>query len=225
MSGPELRAAGHLSTRMPDISNRTLARRAALAALVAAPWIWTGARAQPTVPLRPTPAQTEGPFYPLELPADSDHDLLRNGMRDYRLGTPAWVEGRVLDTDGSALRGAQVEIWQCDQQGAYRHPRDRGQADPAFQGFGRVTAGADGGWRFRTIRPSPYAGRTPHIHLKVRLGRNELLTTQLYVEGDPGNGGDFLWRRLDAAGRSALTRPFMPGPDGLRAQYTLVVRA
>ena len=200
-------------------------RRQATAALLAVPWIWTGTRAQPAAPLRPTPAQTEGPFYPVELPADNDHDLLRNGSRDYRLGTPAWVEGRVLDADGGPLKGAQVEIWQCDQHGAYHHPRDRGQADPAFQGFGRVNAGADGGWRFRTIRPAPYSGRTPHIHVKVRLGRHELLTTQLYVEGDPGNAGDFLWRRLDAHGRAALTRPFVPGPDGLRAQYTLVVNA
>ena len=85
--------------------------------------------------------------------------------------------------------------------------------------------GADGAWRFRTIRPAPYSGRTPHIHLKVRLGRHELLTTQLYVEGDPGNARDFLWRRLDEHGRRALTRPYAPGPDGLQADYTLVVEA
>ena len=51
------------------------ARRAVLAALVAAPALWLGPRAQPAAPLRATPAQTEGPFYPLELPADSDFDL------------------------------------------------------------------------------------------------------------------------------------------------------
>ncbi len=200
-------------------------RRRAAAALVALPWIWTGVRAQPATALQLTPSQTEGPFYPLELPADSDHDLLSNGGRRYRHGTPAWVEGRVLDPEGRAVSGAQVEIWQCDQNGAYHHPRDRGQADPAFQGFGRVTVGADGGWRFRTIRPAPYAGRTPHIHAKVRLGHHELLTTQLYVEGDPGNAGDFLWRRLDERGRAALTQPFDAGPDGLHARYTLVVLA
>lgn len=89
----------------------------------------------------------------------------------------------------------------------------------------RVTVGADGAWRFRTIRPAPYSGRTPHIHVKVRLGRHEPLTTQLYVEGDPGNARDFLWRRLDEPGRRALTRPYSPGPDGLHADYTLVVLA
>ena len=58
-----------------------LNRRRATAALVALPWLWTGARAQPAVRHRLTPAQTEGPFYPVALPADSDADLLRNGAR------------------------------------------------------------------------------------------------------------------------------------------------
>ena len=98
-------------------------------------------------------------------------------------------------------------------------------ADPAFQGFGRTTVGADGAWRFRTIRPAPYTGRTPHIHVKVRLGTRELLTTQLYVEGDPGNARDFLWRSLDEHGRRALTQAFSASADGLQAAYTLIVAA
>lgn len=201
------------------------ARRALNLALLAAPFIWTDARAQASVPLRPTPSQTEGPFYPVELPADQDHDLLRNGDLRYRSGTAASVEGSLVDLDGKPVSGAQVEIWQCDEQGRYHHPRDRGQADPAFQGFGRVTVASDGQWRFRTIRPAPYAGRTPHIHLKVRLGSRELLTTQLYVEGDPGNPRDFLWLRLDDHGRAALTRPFVADGDGSRARYEVVVAA
>jgi protocatechuate 3,4-dioxygenase beta subunit len=78
---------------------------------------------------------------------------------------------------------------------------------------------------FRTIRPALYEGRTPHIHVKVKLARRELLTTQLYVEGDPHNGGDGLWRRLSAADRAALTVPFVPGADGLRARFDIVVRS
>lgn len=202
-----------------------LNRRRATAALVALPWLWTGARAQPAVRHRLTPAQTEGPFYPVALPADSDADLLRNGARPYAQGTPARVEGRVLDVDGQPVKGAQIEIWQCDQQGHYHHPRDGGRADPAFQGFGRTTVAADGAWRFRTIRPAPYTGRTPHIHVKVRLGTRELLTTQLYVEGNPGNARDFLWRSLDEHGRRALTQAFSASADGLQAAYTLIVAA
>jgi protocatechuate 3,4-dioxygenase beta subunit len=46
------------------------------------------------------------------------------------------------------------------------------------------------------MKPVAYIGRTPHIHAKVKLGPTELLTTQLYVEGDPGNARDGLWRSL-----------------------------
>ena len=123
------------------------------------------------------------------------------------------------------MAGAQVEIWQCDHAGHYHHPGDGDKADPRFQGFGRVTLGADGRYRFRTLRPAPYAGRTPHIHFKVRLGQRELLTTQMYVAGDPGNPGDFLWRSLGEADRAALTVPFAPGSDGLQARFPIVVSA
>ena len=56
-----------------------LRRRTLAAALVAAPMIWRNARAQSAPARMATPAQSEGPFYPVALPADSDHDLLRNG--------------------------------------------------------------------------------------------------------------------------------------------------
>lgn len=176
-------------------------------------------------PLAPTPSQTEGPFYPVRLPDDHDADLLRNGTLVYRRGQPAWVEGTVVDVDGQPVSGAVVEIWQCDEDGRYHHPGDGGRADPAFQGFGRMQVGRDGAYRFRTIRPARYSGRTPHIHFKVRLGPRELLTTQLYVEGDPGNERDLLWRRLSPEGRRALTVPFMADGSDLRARFPIVVMA
>jgi protocatechuate 3,4-dioxygenase, beta subunit len=176
--------------------------------------------------LKPTPAQTEGPFYPVELPADSDADLLAQAGVPYTRGQAAWVEGRLTDTAGRALRGASVEIWQCDADGRYRHPRERAPADTAFQGFGRMAVEGDGSFRFRTLRPVAYPGRTPHIHAKVRMGGRELLTTQFYVEGEAGNERDGLWRSLSAADRAAVTRPFKSGRDGvLRAEFPLVVEA
>jgi protocatechuate 3,4-dioxygenase beta subunit len=199
-----------------------LTRRAAAAALVALPAFWTGARAQPATARRATPAQTEGPFYPVELPADSDADLLRNGSAAYRQGQPAWIDGVVSDLQGRPVAGAAVEIWQCDHAGHYHHPRDGGRADAAFQGFGRMTVGSDGRYRFRTIRPVPYSGRTPHIHVKVKLSGRELLTTQMYVEGDPNNERDFLWRQL-GADRALVTVPFSAASDGLRAHFPIVV--
>jgi protocatechuate 3,4-dioxygenase, beta subunit len=199
-------------------------RRTIAVALVAAPALWLGPRAQAQPVRRPTPGQTEGPYYPVELPADSDADLLRNGALVYGQGQASWVEGVITDTDGKPVVGAQVEIWQCDAAGHYHHPADGGHADKAFQGFGKVVVGADGAYRFRTIRPAPYSGRAPHIHVKVKLGTRHLLTTQLYVQGEPQNERDYLWRSLQTQDRAAVTVVFAPGVDGLRAQFPLVVR-
>lgn len=206
-------------------SRRRILQRAG-AALIGMPWLLTGARAQPA-PLRLTPRQTEGPFYPLQLPADSDADLLRNGARSYARGQPLDLLGSVRDLDGRPVRGARVEIWQCDAGGHYHHPGDGNRADADFQGFGATLVDADGAYRFRTLRPVAYGGRTPHIHVKVRLGQRTLLTTQMYVQGEPGNERDFLVRSLsDPADRLALLRPLQAQPDGLwRGEFPIVVAA
>ena len=200
-----------------------LQRRALTAALVVAPALWLRVRAQPVLALRLTPSQSEGPFYLLAMPKDSDFDLLRNGNQNYPKGQSAWVEGTISDLSGKPVAGAQVEIWQCDHDGHYHHPGDGGKADQRFQGFGRVTVGTDGSYRFRTMRPAAYSGRTPHIHVKVRLGKRELLTTQLYVAGDAGNARDFLWRGLNEGERTALTIPFAQSSDGLKARFPITV--
>lgn len=211
----------HLRLRAaPSLRRRLIA---GAAALIVTPAFVRGALAQAT--RRLTPAQTEGPFYPVVLPDDSDADLLANGKLKYLQGQPAWLEGSLTDVAGKPVSGGTIEIWQCDQQGHYHHPGDGGRADPAFQGFGRASVGADGTYRFRTLRPAHYEGRTPHIHVKVKLARRELLTTQLYVQDDPHNPQDALWRRLNAADRAALTRPFEPVADGVRARFDLVVQA
>jgi protocatechuate 3,4-dioxygenase, beta subunit len=173
---------------------------------------------------RATPSQTEGPYYPVKEPKDADFDLLKNGDRIYAKGRASWVEGVVTDLDGRPLNGGVIEIWQCDDSGHYDHPADGAKIDPSFQGFGRVRLNADGEFRFRTIRPSPYVGRTPHIHAKILLGSRELLTTQLYVADDPGNAKDGIWRRMSEADRAAVTSAFVPVADGLRAQYALAVK-
>ena len=200
-----------------------LQRRALTAALVVAPALWLRVRAQPAPALRLTPSQSEGPFYPLAMPKDSDFDLLRNGNQNYPKGQGAWVEGKVSDLSGKPVAGAQVEIWQCDHDGHYHHPGDGGKADQRFQGFGRVTVSSDGSYRFRTMRPVAYSGRTPHIHVKVRLGSRDLLTTQLYVAGEADNARDFLWRGLNEGDRTALTIPFTQSSDGFKARFPITV--
>ena len=168
----------------------------------------------------PTPAQTEGPFYPLALPLDADNDLVQVVGRAQRAaGRVLHLAGRVLDRDGRPVPGARIEIWQCDAFGVYHHARDRHAApDPNFQGFGATTATADGAWRFRTIEPVPYPGRTAHIHFKIAGPGFAPLTTQMYVAGQPQNARDAIYQGIgDPAARAAVTVPLAAAP-GARAR-------
>ena len=86
-----------------------------------------------------------------------------------------------------------VEIWQTDASGAYVHTRsaNRDKRDGNFQGFGRFTTGSSGEYYFRTIKPVPYPGRTPHIHVQVKhKGLGDPFTTQCYIKGEPRNDRD-----------------------------------
>jgi protocatechuate 3,4-dioxygenase beta subunit len=146
-----------------------------------------------------TPRQTEGPFYPDKLPLDTDNDLLViNDSITPAVGEITHLSGRILDQAGNPLKNVVVEIWQCDANGAYLHSRtgNKGKQDSHFQGFGRFTTASDGSYYFRTIKPVPYPGRTPHIHFKLKRGGKHLLTTQCYIKGHPGNARDGIWRSL-----------------------------
>jgi protocatechuate 3,4-dioxygenase beta subunit len=161
-----------------------------------------------------TPAQTEGPFYPNHLPLDTDNDLLViNDGTTPGVGEVTYVSGRILDAKGDPIRGALVEIWQCDAAGAYLHTgtSNANKRDKNFQGFGRFLTGSSGEYLFRTIKPVPYPGRSPHIHYKIKRAGKELLTTQCYIKGHPGNEKDGIWRNMkDEKQRAAVTVDFAP---------------
>jgi protocatechuate 3,4-dioxygenase beta subunit len=140
-----------------------------------------------------TPGQTEGPFYPVSFPADMDADLVRvQGQLAQAMGQVTHISGRILDRRGAIVRGAMVEIWQCDARGIYNHPRapEQKRHDAGFQGYGRTEIDAAGRYAFRTIRPVAYPGRTPHIHFKVHAPGVGRLTSQLYVAGELQNATD-----------------------------------
>jgi len=136
-----------------------------------------------------------------------------------------------LDPDGRALRGARVEIWQCDTNGRYHYVRDDRAAPPLddnFQGYGQTTTDAEGGYRFRTIRPVPYPGRTPHIHFAVSGPGLTRLTTQMYVAGEPLNERDgVLMGVRDPAARGRLIVPLRQAPEleinALSATFDIVL--
>ena len=163
-----------------------------------------------------TPPQTEGPFYPDALPLDTDNDLLIvNDRITPAVGDVTHLSGRVLDRRGDPLRNVVVEIWQVDNHGAYLHPGSANQEtrDGNFQGFGRFLTGSTGEYYFRTIKPVPYPGRTPHIHFKVKRSDRELLTTQCYVKDHAGNERDGILRGIrDLRARESVLVDFAPVP-------------
>jgi protocatechuate 3,4-dioxygenase beta subunit len=161
-----------------------------------------------------TPAQQEGPYYPVEKPADHDNDLVQlSGATALPAGQILEFGGTVYDAGGYPLEGAVVEIWQTDASGVYLHPNDPGteNRDRNFQFYGEALTGPNGVYEFRTIVPGLYEPRPRHIHVKVKRDGQELLTTQFYFAGEINLQGPDALMLLDAqpdvdeAGNSILT--------------------
>jgi protocatechuate 3,4-dioxygenase beta subunit len=178
-----------------------------------------------------TPVQTQGPFYPDTLPLDTDNDLLIvNDAITPAVGDITWLSGRILSPRGEPVRNAHVEIWQVDRHGAYLHSgsSNRQRRDANFQGFGRFMTGSTGEYLFRTIKPVSYPGRAPHIHFKIKIRGRDVLTTQLYVQGEPANARDGILNGIqDPDMRASVVVPFAPMSGSrlgeLTAQFNIVL--
>jgi protocatechuate 3,4-dioxygenase beta subunit len=125
----------------------------------------------------PTEAQIEGPFFkPLSPERD---DLVEPGTA----GRIFQLEGQVLTRLCQPVEGALLDLWQADENGDYD--------DFGYRYRGHIHADAAGRYRFRTILPGLYPGRTRHYHFKVQAApQSPLLTTQLYFPGEPRNASD-----------------------------------
>ena len=201
-----------------------------------------------------TPRMTEGPFYPTSFPADTDADLTRvSGHARGAEGTvldvtvPQGVLEDLLDGGAELVADQDVLVRRSDgdeRVGAVRSREDElrideggaaeqsvvdvgepaGSGDPDFQGFGAMMTDAEGRYAFRTIKPVPYPGRTPHIHFTVVENGKRRLTSQMFIEGEPGNARDFLYRDL---GRSAslVTMRLADNGKGLAGTLDIVLAA
>jgi protocatechuate 3,4-dioxygenase beta subunit len=178
-----------------------------------------------------TPRQTEGPFYPDHLPLDTDNDLIIvNDSITPAVGDITHLSGRIVDASGSPIRNALVEIWQCDHNGVYLHSGsgNAGKRDKNFQGFGRFLTGSTGEYYFRTIKPVPYPGRTPHIHFAIKMKGHDKWTTQCYIKGETRNQRDGVLRGIrDPKAREAVMVDFAPIKDSrvgeLSAHFDIVM--
>jgi protocatechuate 3,4-dioxygenase beta subunit len=181
-----------------------------------------------------TPRQTEGPFYPDHLPLDTDNDLIviNDSLTD-AVGDITYLSGRILSPSGEPVRNAVVEIWQVDNKGNYLHskganPEAAHPRDTNFQGFGRFVTGSSGEYLFRTIKPVPYPGRTPHIHVAVKQKGREKFVTQCYVKGESGNEKDGVLAGIkDPKEKASVIIPFAPLPGSkigeLAAKFNIVL--
>jgi protocatechuate 3,4-dioxygenase beta subunit len=128
-----------------------------------------------------TPRQTEGPFFTPNSPLRAS--LVEGGSKAQRF----LVSGRVLSPQCKPVANALVDLWHADEEGAYDNRGYRYRGHQFTDGEGR--------YRFETIVPALYPGRTRHYHVKVQAKGGRILTTQLYFPGDPGNSRDGLYRR------------------------------
>lgn len=162
------------------------------------------------LPLTPTPSGPVGPFYPEQFASIPTDSLVQAGELS---GEAVLLSGRLTDPQGRPLHGMRIEIWQCDPLGRYHHSRDSApdERDPGFLGFGWQTTDQQGRYRFTTLVPPPYPGRTPHIHLAIISNTTGAVTrrfaTQIYLpDEDRRNRADSIYRSLgDEAVHSTAT--------------------
>lgn len=176
--------------RNPSLYGRPFLRRAFLKGATAAGLLagaprlaWAQGQAEPTPACddgEPTPAQTEGPYFTPNSPERSR--LRERGMA----GTPIVLTGLVLTRSCRPIPNALVELWHADNSGQYDNE--------GYRMRGHVFTAADGSYRFETIVPGLYPGRTRHFHLKYQAPSRPVLTTQLYFPGEPGNRRDRIFR-------------------------------
>jgi protocatechuate 3,4-dioxygenase beta subunit len=150
----------------------------------------------------PTAPETEGPFFKPKSPQRSD---LREPATK---GKPFELLGYVLTKSCRPVRGAVVDLWHADENGEYDNI--------GFRYRGHVITEPDGAFRFHTIMPALYPGRTRHYHVKVQAPGSHLLTTQLYFPNEPRNSRDNLFQH------ELLMRVANAG-DGLAGQFDFVL--
>jgi protocatechuate 3,4-dioxygenase beta subunit len=150
----------------------------------------------------PTLVQTEGPFFKPRSPERAD--LIEPGIK----GRPIVLAGQVLDRGCKPLAHALVDLWQADDSGDYDNS--------GFRLRGHVFTDAEGRYRFRTIVPALYVGRTRHFHVKVQPTGGRLLTTQLYFPDEPMN-------RRDGLFRSELTMRMARAGEDLEGRFDFIV--
>jgi catechol 1,2-dioxygenase len=186
-----------------------------------------------TGPETMTPTTVEGPFHTAAPPRELGAVIATGAEWDR--GEWAVLRGRVLDTDGAPVAGAQIDIWQSDDRGFY-DVQDEAQQTGNLRGL--FTADDDGGYWLRTVKPCSYPVpvdgtggellramnrhpmRPAHIHAEVRARGFRPMVTHLFVAGDRHLDSDAAWGVRDGLiieftrnhDRAAIERFGLAGP-------------
>jgi protocatechuate 3,4-dioxygenase beta subunit len=146
--------------------------------------------------------QTEGPYFKPSSPQRAD--LVEPNSKARMLE----LSGQILTRTCRPVSRALVDLWHADERGDYDNA--------GFRYRGHLFADDEGRYRFRTIVPALYPGRTRHYHVKVQAPQQSVLTTQLYFPDEPANRRDGLFRR------ELLMRMAEAG-DALSARFDFVL--
>jgi protocatechuate 3,4-dioxygenase beta subunit len=146
--------------------------------------------------------QTEGPYFKPSSPERADL------VEPDTTGRLVEIDGQVTTRSCRPVARALVDLWHADENGEYDNS--------GFRYRGHLFTDAEGRYRFRTILPALYPGRTRHYHFKVQAPEQALLTTQLYFPDEPANRRDVLFRR-------DLVMRVAEAPEGLKARFDFVL--
>ena len=173
---------------------------------------------KPNANLVPTPSQTVGPYFRIEL--TTDEHCVRCIAGPQAKGERVSITFRVLDGDGAPVNDAMLEIWQADSNGKYNHPDDSQpkMLDPGWIGFGRVATGEDGGCVLETIKPGRVPNGTlqaPHLAVAVfARGMLKQLYTRVYFAGEAANNDDPVLQLIPPDRRETLMARLDPARPG-----------
>lgn len=150
---------------------------------------------------------------------------------DHTGGERIVLVGRLLDGEGAPVVDALVELWQANRHGRYAHPADGRREfplDPHFQGFGRVATGADGGFRFVTVKPGKVPGpdnrlQAPHMNLTIfAAGLLSHLHTRMYFDDEAdANTKDPVLELVDKSRRGSLVASREPTAERVIYRFNI----
>lgn len=175
-----------------------------------------------------TPILELGPYAVMKYRKQADHDIDLTQIEEnsgIATGQIITVFGRITDKNCNPIKRAVVEIWQANHYGKYHHEYDKSEYkdDPNFQGWGQAITSEQGEYKFKTIYPAPYGGRTRHIHFKVS-GRNyHELITQLFFEDEEKNSKDPILNMFTHEEQQLLIRPVTDNDCSRQVEFNLVL--